>query len=60
MHLDKKDRSRGQMQFLAAWYMVCKPKKHDGLGVINLKIQNEALLMKFLRKFYPLGPNDLG
>ena len=37
---------------LASWVMVCKPKKHGGLGVINLKIQNEALLMKFLHTFY--------
>ena len=32
---------------LAAWDMVCKPKNKGGLGVINLKIQNEALLLKF-------------
>jgi hypothetical protein len=32
--------------------MVCKPKKKGGLGVINLKIQNEALLLKFLHKFF--------
>lgn len=37
---------------LAAWDMVCKPKNKGGLGVINLRVQNEALLMKFLRKFY--------
>lgn len=37
---------------LASWDMVCKPKKNGGLGVINLKIQNKALLMKFLHKFY--------
>ena len=32
--------------------MVCKPKNKGGLGVLNLRIQNEALLMKFLHKFY--------
>ena len=37
---------------LAAWNMVCKPENKGGLGVLNLKIQNEALLMKFLHKFY--------
>ena len=37
---------------LAAWDMVCKPNKHGGLGVINIKVQNDALLMKFLHKFY--------
>ena len=37
---------------LAAWDMVCRPKKNGGLGVVNLKIQNDALLLKFLHKFY--------
>lgn len=37
---------------LAAWDLVCRPKKHDGLGVINLQIYNDALLLKFLHKFY--------
>jgi hypothetical protein len=37
---------------LAAWDMVCKPKDKGGLGVLNLKIQNQALLLKFLDKFY--------
>lgn len=37
---------------LATWDMVCKPKNKGGLGIINLKTQNEALLMKHLYKFY--------
>lgn len=37
---------------LAAWNKVCKPKAKGGLGVINLRQQNKALLMKNLRKFY--------
>lgn len=37
---------------LDAWPMVQKPKDKGELGVINLKIQNDALLMKFLHKFY--------
>jgi hypothetical protein len=37
---------------LAAWDKVCKPKDKGGLGVLNLKIQNQALLLKFLDKFY--------
>ncbi|XP_073363407.1 uncharacterized protein [Aegilops tauschii subsp. strangulata] len=37
---------------LAAWDMICRPKKCGGLGVLNLRIQNEALLLKMLRKFY--------
>ena len=36
----------------AAWSMVCLPKKEGGLGVLNLKTQNEALLLKHLHKFY--------
>jgi hypothetical protein len=37
---------------LAAWDMVCKPKDRGGLGILNLKLQNEALLLKYLHKFY--------
>lgn len=37
---------------LAAWTKVCRPKDKGGLGVIDLKIQNRALLMKHLHKFY--------
>jgi len=37
---------------LAAWNLVQKPKSKGGLGVINLSLQNEALLMKQLDKFY--------
>ena len=37
---------------LAAWSMVQKPKSKGGLGVINLRLQNDALLMKQLHKFY--------
>jgi hypothetical protein len=32
--------------------MVTKPKLKGGLGVINLRVQNEALLMKNLHKFF--------
>jgi retron-type reverse transcriptase len=31
---------------LAAWDMVSKPKNKGGLGIINLQIQNSALLLK--------------
>ena len=37
---------------LAAWPMVRKPKRKGGLGVINLQVQNDALLLKHLHKFY--------
>lgn len=36
----------------AAWPMVCVPKKEGGLGVINLSVHNDALLLKFLHKFF--------
>jgi hypothetical protein len=37
---------------LAARDLVRKPKDKGGLGVINLSIQNDALLLKQLDKFY--------
>ena len=37
---------------LAAWPMVMKPKIKGGLGVLNLGMQNDALLVKQLNKFY--------
>ena len=36
----------------AAWEMVCKPKEEGGLGAIDIKKQNEAMLMKNLDKFF--------
>jgi hypothetical protein len=39
-------------QALAAWEMLCKPKKSGGVGIINFPKQNEALLLKHLDKFY--------
>lgn len=35
-----------------AWPTVSKPNKIGGLGVINLRTQNEALLIKNLHKFF--------
>lgn len=37
---------------LVAWNKVCKPKNPGGLGVLNLKVQNEAFLTKNLHKFF--------
>ena len=37
---------------LASWEMICKPKDQGGLGVLNLRIQNQALLIKHLHKFF--------
>lgn len=61
--IDNVDRSRKQCLWrgndfskkggnLAAWPMVLLPKNNGGLGVINLKTQNDALLLKHLDKFY--------
>jgi hypothetical protein len=36
----------------AAWTLVTKSKEEGGLGVIDLKTQNEALLLKNLHKFF--------
>lgn len=36
----------------AAWEMICVPKSEGGLGVLNLRTQNQALLLKFLHKFF--------
>ena len=37
---------------LVAWNIVQQPKEKGGLGVINLRLQNDALLLKHLHKFY--------
>jgi hypothetical protein len=37
---------------LASWDLVCRPKDQGGLGVLNLSVQNDCLLMKHLHKFY--------
>jgi hypothetical protein len=61
--IDQVDRARKQCLWrgndlqkkggnLAAWPLVSLPKNKGGLGVINLRIQNDALLLKFLDKFY--------
>lgn len=36
----------------ATWEMVCSTKEEGGLGIINLELQNQALLMKNLDKFF--------
>ena len=37
---------------LAAWELVCRPKRKGGLGIIDIKTQNVALLLKHLFKLY--------
>ncbi|WVZ78801.1 hypothetical protein U9M48_026452, partial [Paspalum notatum var. saurae] len=39
-------------QAKAAWPRVCLPKESGDLGVLNLKIQNEAMLLKNFHKFF--------
>lgn len=37
---------------LAAWEIVCRPKDEGGLGVINLELQNKALLIENMHRFF--------
>lgn len=37
---------------LAASDLVCRRKKHGGMGILDIKVQNTALLLKFLHNFY--------
>jgi hypothetical protein len=47
-----KEEDSTSINALAAWNKVCRPRQQGGLGVKNLEIQNKALLMKQLHKFY--------
>jgi hypothetical protein len=38
--------------YLVAWKHTCRSKADGGLGTIDLRAHNAALLMKFLHKFY--------
>ena len=40
---------------LAAWELVCRLKSKGGLGIIDIKTQNVALLLKHLFMFYNHG-----
>jgi hypothetical protein len=44
--------SNGKNKPLVAWEKCTKPKRKGGLGIINLRAQNKALLLKHLDKFY--------
>jgi hypothetical protein len=46
-----KEEDSSSVNALVAWNRFCRPKKHGGLGVRNLELQNKALLMKQLHKF---------
>lgn len=49
---------------MVAWSVVCRPKNQGGLGIKNINIQNKALMMKNLHKFFnkiiSLGQSSLG
>jgi hypothetical protein len=47
---DREDKIQGKC--LASWEMICRPKDQGGLGVLDLRIQNKAILIKNLHKFY--------
>jgi hypothetical protein len=42
----------GKGKPLVAWKKVTMPKDKGGLGLKNMKLMNEALLIKHLHKFY--------
>jgi len=44
--------SNNRVNSKAAWTLVTKPKELGGLGVLDLRTQNDALLIKNLHKFF--------
>jgi hypothetical protein len=48
----QRKKSPNSVNDLVVWSVVCKPKCVGGLGIINLEIQNNALLLKQLHKIY--------
>jgi hypothetical protein len=48
------------MKPLVAWKKCSKPKRKGGLGIINLRSQNKALLLKHLDKFYNKKKHPMG
>jgi hypothetical protein len=60
VHFEKSERqflwfdreNKIQEKCLASWEMMCRPKDQGGLGILNLRVQNQAVLMKNLHKFY--------
>jgi hypothetical protein len=38
-------------KWLVKWEKICRPKKAGGIGILNLRTQNIALIMKNLFKF---------
>jgi hypothetical protein len=48
----RKSDSNAKSKPLVAWRKCTRPKKKGGLGIINLRSQNTALLLKHLDKFF--------
>jgi hypothetical protein len=48
----KKSDFNSRSKPMIAWKKCTKPKRKGGLGIINLRAQNQALLLKHLDKFY--------
>jgi hypothetical protein len=48
----KKNEVQANGSALVAWKKICRPKEQGGLGVLNLDIQNKALMLKNLHKFF--------
>jgi hypothetical protein len=46
----RKDKEK--VNYLAAWDMICKQNRKGSLGTIDLRVQNTALLLNHLHKFY--------
>ena len=41
------------------WDNVCLPKDYGGLGILNTKILNESLLLKWVWRIYNANKNDM-
>jgi hypothetical protein len=47
-----------KFKYMAKYEMVCRPKDQGGLGIINTKIMNESLLVKWIWRIYQ-QPDEL-
>jgi hypothetical protein len=52
--VDKEDKIQGKC--LASWELICRPKEQGRIGVLDLRTQNNSLLMKkFVQILQPSG-----
>jgi hypothetical protein len=40
---------------MAKWEMVCRPKDQGGMSIINIKIVNKSLSVKWIWKNFPIA-----